>query len=55
MGMLDRLRAKAYYSAPANYGSAFTSVWDETGRNRILGLTLEEVEREMAERGLLYE
>ena len=55
MGMLDRLRAKAFYSAPANYGAAFTSIWDESGRNRILGLTLEEVEKTMAERGLLYE
>lgn len=54
-GMLDRLRAKAFYSTPANYGAAFTSVWDEQGRNRILGLTLEELEQTMAERGLLYE
>lgn len=54
-GMLDRLRAKAFYSAPANYGAAFTSVWDENGKNRVLGLTLEEVEAVMAERGLLYE
>ena len=54
-GGLERLRAKAFYSAPANYGTAYTSLWDENGRNRVLGLTLEEVEREMAERGLLYE
>lgn len=54
-GMLDRLRAKAYYSAPANYGAAFTSVWDEEGRNRLFGLTLEEVEKVMVEKGLLYE
>ena len=25
MGMLDKLKAKAFYSAPANYGSAFGS------------------------------
>lgn len=55
LGMLERLRAKAFYSAPANYGAAFTSVWDENGRNRLFGLTLEEVEKVMAERGLLYE
>jgi glutaconate CoA-transferase subunit A len=55
MGMLDKLRAKAYYSAPANYGSAFTSVWDETGENRVLGLTLEQIEQTMKERGMLYE
>lgn len=53
--MLDRLRAKAFYSAPANYGAAFTSVWDEHGRNRIMGLTLEQIQQVMAERGLLYE
>ncbi len=55
IGMLERLRAKAYYSAPANYGSAFTSVWDEQGRNRIFGLTLEQVEEVMEKKGLLYE
>jgi glutaconate CoA-transferase subunit A len=49
------LRAKAFYSAPANYGAAFSSVWDEAGRNRVLGLTLEEIEQKMAERGLLHE
>ncbi|MBR9981625.1 MAG: CoA transferase subunit A [Desulfatitalea sp.] len=55
IGMMDKLRAKAYYSAPANYGAAFTSVWDETGHNRVLGLTLEQIETVMAERGMLYE
>jgi glutaconate CoA-transferase, subunit A len=55
MHWLNQLRAKAFYSAPANYGSAFTSVWDEAGRNRVLGLTLEEIEAAMAERGMLYE
>jgi len=55
MGMLDKLRAKAFYSAPANYGAAFTSVWDENGKNRVMGLTLEEIEQAMAERGLLNE
>lgn len=54
-GMMEKLRAKAFYSAPANYGSAYTSVWDEQGRNRVFGLTLEEVEKVMEDRGLLYE
>lgn len=53
--MLERLRAKPYYSAPADYGAAFTSLWDESGRNRVLGLTIGEVEQLMAERGLLHE
>jgi glutaconate CoA-transferase, subunit A len=52
---LNKIRAKAFYSAPANYGAAFTSVWDETGHSRILGLTLEEIEAVMEQRGLLYE
>jgi glutaconate CoA-transferase subunit A len=55
MGLLDKLRAKAFYSAPANYGAAFTSVWDENGINRVLGLTLDQIEQVMEERGLLYE
>ena len=55
MGMLDRLKAKAYYSAPANYGAAFTSAWDERGRERSMGLTLPEIEKQLAERGMLYE
>ncbi len=55
MGMLDRLRARSFYSAPANYGAAFTSAWDEKGRERSMGLTLEEIEQRLAERGMLYE
>jgi glutaconate CoA-transferase, subunit A len=55
MGMLDKLRAKAFYSAPANYGAAFTSAWDENGKERSMGLTLPEIEKRLAERGMLYE
>ena len=29
---LDRFRAKSYYSAPADYGVAFSSGWDTNGR-----------------------
>ena len=29
---LDEIRARPFYSAPANYGSAFTSRWDKDGR-----------------------
>jgi len=29
---LDRLQARPYYSAPVNYGSAFTSMWDDQGK-----------------------
>lgn len=54
-GLLDNIRAKAYYSAPANYGSAFTTVWDNEGRHRDMGITLEELEQILEEKGLLYE
>lgn len=55
MEMLDKIRAKAFYSAPANYGSAFSSSWDERGKERAMGVTLEEMEQLMKERGMLYE
>lgn len=55
MEMLDKIRAKPFYSAPANYGSAFTSSWDEQGRERSMGITREEMENLMKERGMLYE
>ncbi|HDP25340.1 MAG TPA: CoA transferase subunit A [Deltaproteobacteria bacterium] len=54
MQMLDAIRAKAYYSAPANYGSAFTSCWDDENRERSMGITREEMEKILEERGLLY-
>jgi glutaconate CoA-transferase subunit A len=54
-GLLDNIRAKAYYSAPANYGSAFTTVWDNDGRHRDMGITLEELEQILQEKGFLYE
>ena len=42
---LDGIRCKPYYSAPANYGSAFTSRWDKDGRERAIGMTLAEFEQ----------
>lgn len=53
--ILDGIRAKSFYSAPANYGSAFTSRWGRDGRERTIGLTLEELEKTLKERGKLYE
>lgn len=52
---LQNLKARAFYSAPANYGSAYTSVWDEQGRERTIGITLEELEQFMKDKGVLYE
>ncbi|MDD5712608.1 MAG: hypothetical protein PHY31_07620 [Smithellaceae bacterium] len=54
-GCLDDIKAKPYYSAPADYGSAFTSYWTEDGKARGLGVSLEEMEAIMKERGMLYE
>jgi glutaconate CoA-transferase, subunit A len=54
-GTLDSIRARAFYSAPANYGSAFTSIWDGEGRERNMGVTMEEFEKFLKEKGAFYE
>lgn len=53
--ILDRLRTKPYYSAPADYGAAFNSMWDGEGRERNMGVTKEELETFLKENGALYE
>ncbi len=53
--VLDRLRTKPYYSAPADYGAAFYSMWDGEGRERNMGVTEEELESFLREKGALYE
>jgi glutaconate CoA-transferase subunit A len=52
---LNAIKARAFYSAPANYGAAYTSVWDEENRERSMGITLEELEQFMNEKGVLHE
>lgn len=52
---LANLKAKPYYSAPANYGAAVSSRWDRDGREISTGLTLPEIETILRERGKLYE
>lgn len=52
---VDGIKAKSYYSAPANYGAAYTSVWDENHLERMMGVSLEELEEIMKEKGVLYE
>ncbi|MBU2648268.1 hypothetical protein KKI24_26410 [bacterium] len=52
---LDRLKAKAYYSAPVSYGSAFTSPWDAEGREIYMGVTFDELEKIMADRRVFHE
>ncbi len=49
--ILKRLQADQYLSAPINYGSAYLSIWDPEGRERATGLTLQEIEKILAERG----
>ncbi|MFH2133383.1 MAG: CoA-transferase [bacterium] len=52
---LENLRAKTFLSTPVNYGSAFTSSWKFDGTERGMGLTLEELETIMQERGLFHD
>jgi glutaconate CoA-transferase, subunit A len=52
---LDELRARAFYSAPANYGAAFTSRWGRDGKERSMGITRTELEEILQESGKLYE
>lgn len=52
---LDDLRARAFYSAPANYGAAFSSRWGRDGRERSMGVTRNELETILQERGKFYE
>jgi glutaconate CoA-transferase subunit A len=52
---LNELRARPLYSAPANYGAAFTSHWDRDGRERSMGVTLPQLEKILKERGKMYE
>ncbi|MCP4749634.1 MAG: CoA transferase subunit A [Proteobacteria bacterium] len=51
---LDIIKARPYYSAPANYGAAFTSLWDDDGNHRVGNYSIEEMEKFMDERGLYY-
>jgi len=48
---LTRVRAKSYYSAPANYGIAQDSGWDPNGLAWELGVDMEGLERLIEEKG----
>ena len=52
---MQKLVAKPFYSAPANYGAAYHTTWDENNRDRGTGLNMEEIESLLEERGLLYD
>lgn len=53
--MLNRYHARSYYSAPANYGIAFQSGWDNNGISNDLGVDMEGLERLIAEKGELID
>ena len=53
--LLDGLKARPYNSNPVNYGSAFSSSWDDDGREHLTGVRPEEMEKILRDRGLLYE
>lgn len=55
MDVVNGIKARSYYSAPANYGSAFSTVWDEQNLERTMGVTQGELEQIMKEKGVLYE
>ncbi len=48
---LNSIKAKPFYSAPANYGAAVTSRWARDGREIFTGLTLPELETVLREGG----
>ena len=52
---LYNLKAKPYFSAPVNYGSAYKDSWNYDGTERGMGMTMEELETVMEERGLYHE
>lgn len=54
-GRLQKLKAKPLYSAPANYGAAYHSPWDENNKDRAMGMSLEEIETLLETKGLLYD
>lgn len=51
--MLHRYHAKSYYSAPANYGVAFESAWDNSGLSLDLGVDKDGLEMLIEQRGEL--
>ena len=55
LDMLNRYRAKSYFSAPANYGVAFESGWDTNGLSLDLGVDMEGLEKLIEEKGELVD
>ncbi len=55
LDMLNRYKAKSYYSAPADYGVALESGWDYNGLSLELGVDMEGLEKMIEERGELVD
>ncbi len=51
--MLHRYQAKSYYSAPANYGIAFESAWDNNGISLDLGVDMQGLDALVEQKGEL--
>ncbi|MBU0993106.1 MAG: hypothetical protein KJ737_11490 [Proteobacteria bacterium] len=50
----NKIKAQPYLSTPADYGTAFTSSYDENGREQYMGITEDEVEKIIEERKLYH-
>ncbi len=53
--MLERLRSKPFPSAPADYGYSFRPMWDDAGRSELLGMSLEDFQSFLEEKGALIQ
>jgi glutaconate CoA-transferase subunit A len=52
---LDGLKAKSQKSVPADYGFPFTRVWNEKDYSDQLGMSMEEFEKMLGEKGVLID
>jgi len=53
--LLDKLRAKPFLSAPADYGFTFTQEWDENNYSAKFGMTMDQFIKHLEEKGVLIE
>jgi glutaconate CoA-transferase, subunit A len=52
---LNTMKAKPFMSASADYGFPFTQVWDKNDHSEQLGMTMEEFEKLLDEKGVLID
>jgi len=53
--LLERLRAKPFPSAPADYGFTFTQEWDENNYSAKFGMNMDQFIKHLEEKGVLIE